>query len=238
MKENALEELMKITYLGHACLLIESKNHCVIIDPYLSKNPLIDMDPKTIKVDAVLVSHGHHDHIGDSITIAKNNHCPIIANRELCNHFLLSDHSLATISLQIGVKTNLAWGQIELTPAIHGDRVDVLNNPKDTAPPTGILLTMNNKTLYHLGDTHLFDEMQTIGNAHTIDIAALPIGGVYTTNIDESIIAAQRIQAKHYIPMHYNTFEDIQANPKEWQEKMKSNGFNATVITYKENVSI
>ncbi len=238
MKENAMEVFMKITYLGHASLLVQSKNYSVIIDPYLSKNPLIDIDPKTINVDAVIVSHGHHDHIGDSITIAKNNHCPIVASRQLCNHFLLSDHSVSTISAQIGVRTQLAWGEIELTPAIHGDKVDIINNLKDTAPPTGILLTMNGKTLYHLGDTYLFDEMKTIGDTHTIAIAALPIGGIYTTDIDESIIVAKKIKAKQYIPIHYDTFEDIQANPKEWQEKMQSNGFNTTLINYKETISI
>lgn len=227
---------MNITFLGHACLLVKTQEHAVIIDPFLSGNPLCSIDPKAIKVDAILITHGHLDHIGDSIQIAKQNNCPIICNPELTHYF--EKHQVAAIPVGIGGKRQFDFGEVKLVQAFHGSGIEENGVLLNTGSPAGILLTMNNKTLYHAGDTGLFGDMRMIGELHAIDVCALPIGDCFTMGIDDAIVAAKWIQANKYLPLHYNTFEAIQQDPHIWQQKMIHERLDGIILPIGETLAL
>lgn len=228
---------MKIRYLGHSCLLIESGERSVIIDPFLSGNSNAHVSARDVRVDAVLITHGHMDHIGDSIEIAKRNSCKIVVIDELGKHLAKMDADVQIHPLSIGGAYQFDWGKVKLTQAFHGISVE-LGDELGYSMPTGILLTMNEKTLYHAGDTGLFGDMKLIGDINKIDFAALPIGGNFTMDIEDSIIAAKMLNAKKYMPIHYNTFDIIQQDDQEWYRNMSENNLPAVILESGQSISI
>lgn len=220
---------MEITYLGHSCLLAESENGRVIIDPFLSGNPETKVQPKDINVDAVLITHGHMDHIGDGLEIARQNDCPVIVIDELGKALRSVDESIKIHPLSIGGGYEFPWGSVKLTLAFHGTGVEI-TDPAGSAPPVGFLLTMGGKTLYHAGDTSVFSDMKLIGEMNDIHMAALPIGGNFTMNIDDSIIAAKMLNARSYMPIHFNTFDMIRQDVNDWAAKMEKNKLDYVIL--------
>lgn len=227
---------MKIKYLGHSCLLIESEGKKVIIDPFLNNNPNCSVKAEDVQVDGILVTHGHIDHVGDSVEIAKNNNCPIVAGYELAMH--LAKEGVEIHPLGIGGQFEFSWGTVKLVQTQHGTGIEWGEENIYGSTPTGFILTMNNKTVYHAGDTGLFGDMKILGELNHIDFAALPIGDNFTMGIEDSIIAAGWLKAKKYIPIHYNTFEMISQDPSKWLERMKESNLPGEVLNLGEELTV
>jgi len=198
--------MLNITWMGHACFLLDDGQHRIIIDPFLRGNPSAVRSPEEVDVEAILVTHGHADHLGDAIEISRRCNAPVIAPFELakyCERLGASVHPM-----HIGGSHAFPFGRVKLTIAHHGSAV-VEQNAEYTGNPCGFLITMGGKTLYHAGDTGIFSDMRLIGELNDIDAALLPIGDNFTMGPKDASIAAGFLKAKIVIPMHYNTWELI-----------------------------
>ncbi len=215
----------KLTYLGHSAFLIEGSKARLIIDPFLSGNPKAPKKPEDIKVDYVLLSHAHGDHLGDAIAIAKANKATVVAPFELAGYC----ESKGTLMhpLHIGGGFNFPFGRIKLTIAHHGS---VTPDGVYGGSPCGFLVTMDGKTLYHSGDTALFYDMKLIGEMNAIDVALLPIGDNFTMGIPDAAKAAELLNARVTVPMHYDTFDLIKADPNEFVKQASAKGLKAQVV--------
>ena len=207
----------KATFYGHACVAIENDNHKIIIDPFLTGNSLAAIKAENIEASHVLITHGHGDHIGDSIEIAKRNNATIIASFELAN--LCAKEGVEIHPMHIGGGFDFDFGRVKLTIAHHGGGYGE-DASIYTGPPVGFLVTMDNKTLYHPGDTGLFYDMKLIGEMNKIDLAFLPIGDNFTMGIDDAVKAVEFIKPKKVVPIHYDTFPIIEKKPEEFADKV------------------
>lgn len=211
---------MKITFLGHAACWIQTDGYHLLIDPFLSGNPLAAMGPEEVSAHYILVSHGHGDHLGDAIPIAQRTGATIIAPYELatyCARFGVQAHPM-----HIGGAYDFPFGRVKLTPALHGsgyvtEQEEILY----LGHPCGFLIWAEGRCLYHAGDTGLFGDMRLIGEHHRPDVALLPIGDNFTMGPEDALRAVEMLRPQVVIPIHYNTFPVIQQNPAEFAEKVK-----------------
>ncbi|EFM11537.1 beta-lactamase domain protein [Paenibacillus curdlanolyticus YK9] len=220
---------MKVTFLGHSCFLVEADGKSVVIDPFLSGNPEATVKPEELKVDAVLITHGHADHTLDAVSIAKNNNCPIVTTYELALH--LAKQGAAIHPMGIGGAFNFPWGRVKFTPAWHSTGIETENGFIYGGVAAGLLVTMGGKTLYHAGDTALFSDMKLIAETSAIDVACLPIGDNFTMGIEDAVIAASWLKPSVTIPMHFNTFPLIAVDSSVWAEQMERKGLAAQVLS-------
>ncbi|MGY3778269.1 metal-dependent hydrolase [Isobaculum melis] len=211
---------MQYSWHGQSCVQIKTDTgKTILIDPYITGNPLSDLHAETVEADVIILTHGHNDHVGDTEQIAKRTDALIIGNAEIADYF--SFKGLKTHGMHIGGQHVFDFGTVKLTPAIHGSTLQVGNELITLGIAAGILFTENEKTIYHAGDTALFTDMKLIGEQQEIDVAFLPIGDNYTMGPADASLAAQFIKAKKVIPMHYNTFPLISQNPVAFIERLE-----------------
>lgn len=205
---------MKITYLGHACILIELANQQkLLFDPYISGNPLVDLNPNEVQADWILLTHGHNDHIGDAPLIAKNNGATVIGIAEIAE-FFSSKFGVNAHGMNLGGKFEFPFGTVTMVPALHSSSYNYEGITYYMGEPAGFILQAEGKTIYHAGDTAEFSDMDLLGEDYEIDMAFLPIGDNFTMGPQQALRAAKRIKAKKVIPIHYNTFPVIQQDPQ------------------------
>ncbi len=216
---------MKLKYLGHSAFLIDNR---ILIDPWIS-NPLYKGKPEEFKdVKLILVTHGHGDHVGDALEIARISGAKIVSIYELGN--LLESEGVKTIKMNIGGTIEWEDYLIKMVPAIHSNSY----KGRYAGMPAGFLIeTPDGIRIYHAGDTDVFCEMKFIKT----DIALLPIGGYYTMDIFDALKAVELIKPRIVIPMHYNTFPEIETDPEVFVDKVLELGVDATVLKPGEEFS-
>ena len=207
-------------FLGHSCVEVTSddKKFTLVIDPFLSGQSHAPVKPEDIKANYVLITHGHGDHLGDGIEIAKRNDATIIANNELAHYCATKGCKMHC--MHIGGAHDFDFGRVKLTIAHHGGGAGP-DAAIYTGPPVGFLITMNNKTLYHSGDTGLFYDMKLIGEMNIIALAFLPIGDNFTMGVADAVKAVEFLKPKKVVPFHYGTFPVIESDPKSFKARVK-----------------
>lgn len=211
---------MKITYLGHSGMLIETSSHRLAIDPFLTGNARATMRADDLTCDFILLTHGHDDHVGDAPAIAKRCGATIIANFEIATYF--GEKGLKTHGMAQGGGFTFPFGRTKFVPAIHSSSLPGKNGePIYLGNPGGYVLTLDGKSVYHAGDTALFSDMALISRRTPLEVACLPIGDNFTMGIEDAIEAIKLLQPRRVIPIHYNTWELIRANTDEFAARVR-----------------
>lgn len=214
-----------ITWLGHATFkIVTPEGKVVLIDPWVSSNPLCPDELKTFeKVDLMLVSHGHFDHIADAVDIAKATKPTVAAIVELAG-WLGSKGVENTIGFNKGGTINVDNIKVSMTHAIHTSGVEDGSYGGDAA---GFVIEFENGfKLYHAGDTCAFSDMAIIGELYRPDVALLPIGDFFTMGPREAALAVRMLGVKHVIPMHYGTFPALTGTPEALSKALQSLGLS------------
>jgi len=219
--------MLKLTFHGHACWEMSAGAHRILIDPFLTGNPKADVGPQHFdKLDAILISHGHGDHVGDAVEIAQRTKATVIANYEIVGWF--GKKGCPGHPLHLGGGHGFPWGHVKLTVAHHG------STGPDGEPlgnPAGFVITMDGKKVYHAGDTALFSDMRLIAEMWgPLDVALIPIGDNFTMGLDDAVKATEFLQAKVAVPMHYDTFDLIKADAGAFVRKVEAAGRKARQV--------
>lgn len=204
---------MKITYLGHSALEVQLNDDTnLLIDPFISGNPAVEIELDMLHPDYILLTHGHYDHLGDTVELAKANQSTVVAMMELTKY--IAKKGIKQVhGLNLGGGYDFPFGRVTLTPALHSSGIEEEGQLIYLGEAAGIILQADGKTIYHAGDTADFSDLALIGERYEIDIAFLPIGDNFTMGPKEALSAAKRLHAKKVVPVHYNTFPAIQQDP-------------------------
>lgn len=208
----------RVTFLGHSCFTLEEHGRVLLIDPFLTGNPLAAARPDQLHPEAILISHAHNDHFGDAIEIARRAGAEIVANFEIatwCQQAGVKAHGM-----HLGGAHTFDWGWVKLTPAWHGSTLIDAAGFHTLGNPAGLLIRLGERTIYHAGDTALFGDMALIGRRHPIDLALLPIGDNFTMGPDDALEAVRLLQPRRVVPMHYNTFDLIAQDPNAFARRV------------------
>jgi len=217
---------MKLMYVGHSAMYFEGDVK-ILIDPFITGNPWVKGRQYDFSPDYIFLSHGHGDHLGDAIDFAKRSGATIIAPYELAAWCSWQD--VLTHPMHIGGKFQFPFGWVKLVNAIHGSGLITKHEIHYMGHPCGFLWETQGKRFYYAGDTALTYDMKLLKDS-SIDYAFLPIGGNFTMDVDDALKAAEMIRPKTVMPVHYNTFEVIEASPEEFVKKVKDRGMDGLYL--------
>ena len=223
---------MKLKYLSHSAFVLSTDSgHKILIDPFLDGNPNAPVKSKDVEADFIILTHGHSDHLGDAFPIADRCGSLIICVNELavyCQNKGYNAHNM-----HIGGAHNFDFGRVKFTIAHHGS---MTSDMQYTGEASGGLVTADGKTVYHTGDTGVFYDMKLIGELNPINYMLSPIGDNFTMGIDDAVKAVELAAPEVVIPMHYDTFPVISADPMEFKTKVEQSGKVCRVLGYGEEI--
>ncbi|MBT8507444.1 metal-dependent hydrolase [Methanomicrobiaceae archaeon CYW5] len=217
---------MKLTWLGHACFLLEGTK-TIIIDPFAPEGGIPD------DVDMVALTHGHDDHVGETIRLGRKT----VAINEIGKY--LATHGLETECMNLGGTIEVDGVRFTMTPALHSGWMEMAGQGFYGGGAAGFVISMDGISVYHAGDTALFSDMKLIGELYHPDVACLPIGGRFTMGPAEAMMAAEFVGAPIVIPMHYNTFEAIRQDPHAYKKAVeRTTDISVQVLSPGESMEI
>lgn len=226
---------MKISYHGHSVVKINTGNYTILIDPFINGNKLTDLVVENEKPDVILLTHGHNDHVGDTVEIAKASDALIVAPNELAIYLGLQ--GIRTHGMNLGGAKEFEFGTVKFTQAFHSSSYQTEDNELIyTGMPAGILFIAEGKTIYHAGDTAIFGDMQMIGKRHPIDVAFLPIGDNFTMGPEDAAFAVELLNPKLTIPVHFNTFPPIEQDPEVFKSLVLEH--EVKILTVGETITL
>ena len=216
---------MDIRFLGHAAFELPDGDTKLLIDPFLSGNPKAAVGPDELEATTILLTHGHADHLGDTVAIAKRTGAAVVAIVELANE--IGSEGVDVFDPNLGGTVEFDWGWVRLVPAWH-----TAVSPKGTPHmPAGLLIGMGDKVVYHLGDTALFSDLQLIARrGDKVDVALVPIGGHYTMDRYDAVTAVEFIDPSIVIPVHYDTFPPIETDAQAFKSDVESQTDSQVVV--------
>jgi L-ascorbate metabolism protein UlaG (beta-lactamase superfamily) len=208
-----------LRYLGHSACEITDGATNVLIDPFLTGNPLAAAKAEELNPAAILISHAHNDHMGDALAIARRTGATIVGIFEIATWF--ERQGVEAHGMSIGGGHQFPWGWVKLTQAWHGSTYEDEQGMHTLGTPAGFLVRVGERLLYHAGDTGLFGDMALIGRAG-IDLALLPIGDNFTMGPDDALEAVKLLKPKQVVPIHFNTFPVVQQDPHAWAARVQA----------------
>jgi L-ascorbate metabolism protein UlaG (beta-lactamase superfamily) len=216
---------MNIRFLGHAAFALEHDGKTILVDPFLTGNPKAAASADEVAADAIFLTHGHGDHLGDTVAIAKRTGATVVAIVELAGELSAAGVE-NVVDPNIGGTVDLGWASVRLTPAWHTS-----TTPGGTAStPAGLVIELGGKRIYFLGDTGLFSDLALPARRGHIDLAVVPIGGHYTMDRFDAVVAAELIKADQIIPDHYNTFPPIETDVQAFKTDVQNAGFAEVIV--------
>jgi L-ascorbate metabolism protein UlaG (beta-lactamase superfamily) len=220
--------MVTVTYHGHACFHLDDGTHSLLFDPFLSGNPKSSTSVEAFEsLSALLVTHGHADHLGDAVELSKRCKAPIIAPFELAT--FCERRGAFVHPMHIGGSHQFEFGRVKLTIAHHGSAF-VDKGTEYTGNPCGFLVDLGGLSFYHAGDTGLFYDMKLIGEMNAIDVAFLPIGDNFTMGPEDAAKAVEFLQPRYVVPMHYATFEVLEPTPDRFADRAGGSSTEVVVL--------
>ncbi len=225
---------MKLKYFSHSSFQITTNSGIkLLIDPFLDGNPTSPVKAADVDAEYIILTHAHGDHIGDSFSIAKRCGSSFICVNELAEY--CKAKGFEAHNMHIGGGYDFEFGRVKFTIAHHGSMTP---DNSYAGEPAGVILSIDGKNIYHTGDTGLFYDMKLIGEMTPIDYMLLPIGDNFTMGITDAVKAVELTSPKVAIPMHYNTFPVIEADPNEFKIKAEAKGIKCIVLEYGEEIDL
>jgi L-ascorbate metabolism protein UlaG (beta-lactamase superfamily) len=215
---------MELRFLGHAAFALSDGGTTVLVDPFLTGNPRAAASADEVDATTILLSHAHGDHVGDTVAIAKRTGATVVAVVELANE--IGGQGVDVRDPNLGGTETFEWGSVKLVPAWH-TAVSPSGAPSIAC---GLLIDFKGTTIYHLGDTCLFSDLQLVGRGREIDVALIPIGGHYTMDRHDAVEAARLVGARTVVPIHYDTFPPIETDAQAYKADVEAQTGSQVVV--------